>query len=137
MGVEERELAGETVGEGDVIAVEPSDVGAPRQPAAVVERGRDAEVRLVAERPDAPVGVREPFDDRGRAVARAVVHDHELELRERLGEHALDRLCQVAGAVEDGHHDAHARRRSAVVGHAGHATHRGAAARSSRRIPNI
>ena len=114
VSLQKLELARETVWKSDVIRVETGDMRAPRQTATMIERGRDPEIPLVDQQPDARIRGHESLDDGARVVLRAIVHHHELQLLERLCEHAFDRLDQVGPAVEDGQDDAHARRRSAI-----------------------
>ena len=88
----------------DVVRVEARDVAPTRRADADVEGAGEAE-RLVVPQ-DAKPRVLETAEELPRAVDRAVVDDDELEVAERLAEHArhrlVDRRARVAGREDDG-----------------------------------
>jgi hypothetical protein len=91
VGLEDRNLARELVGEPAVVRVEEGQVRAPRLANRSVAGGRAPGV-LLADDPD-PAGV--AVEDRRCVVGRAVVDDEDLDLaRVALREDALERARQ-------------------------------------------
>ena len=83
-----RELALETVWQGDVVRVEPGEIAAASVLDRPVQRGGQAEPLRV--RQDDETRVVDRREHLGRGVGRGVVDDDELELRDGLVEDALD-----------------------------------------------
>ena len=94
------ELPLEPEREGDVVRVEPRHPVALRAVEREVERAREALPLLVAEHDEARVVERR--EHVGGGVGRGVVDDHQLEVLQRLEEHARDRLAEERGAVAHG-----------------------------------
>ena len=100
--VEIAELALQPVGPADVVGREQRDVAAARRAdrrvggvgGAAIGSGEQDDARIV----EAP-------DDRRGAVARPVVHDHQLEIADGLREHTVDRLGDMPGVVVRRHRD--------------------------------
>ncbi len=93
----------------DVVAVESRHVLRPRMAQPQVRRFGDAEVSRGRDDDDARVPRRPSAQHLRRAVGRAVVDDHELEVTEILREDALNRLAHERLAVEDRHEHGDAR----------------------------
>jgi hypothetical protein len=74
-----------------------------------VLRAAGAPAFLLAEEADARI--RELLHDRGAAVGRAVVHDDELKIGERLFENRPDGRIDIAGLIVERHHHGYRRRR--------------------------
>ena len=89
-----------------VVGRRPGEELAARVREAGVERARQAAVLLVHDH-DARIAKR--VEVLARAVGRAVVHDHELEVAVGLGEDAADRFRQETEVVVDREDDRHAR----------------------------
>ena len=93
----------ESPGQRHIVRVEARDVatGGPFQ--TPVERRREAQLLPIREHREPRVGER--GEQRRRLVGRRVVDDDQLEVAERLPEHALDRGRQIEGVVVDGQED--------------------------------
>src|SRR5690606_26977466 len=90
-----------------VVGVEDRDVPAARERDSPVERVERVLVFLVMVA-DPRVG--ETVDDLGRAVGRAVVDDHQLEIVQALAEYAVDGGLDESRVVVRGHHHRDGRR---------------------------
>jgi hypothetical protein len=104
---EERALPREALRPRDVVGIEACDERRAHVREARRQRVRESPGSL---RVHAQPGIRDGGQDRGRPIRRPVVHDDELELAERLAEHAVDRLAHEHLAVADRHEDRHGRR---------------------------
>jgi hypothetical protein len=103
IGVEHGHLAGQPVGQHQVVVGQVGDQLAAGLVQAAVPVADHAQIGLVAQVADARVG--EPGHHLRRLVGRGVVADQQLEVGERLAQAARDRLAQVAGAVARGQRD--------------------------------
>ena len=88
---------------GDVVSVESSHVFATSAFEAPVERGGEAGLLLVPQDHETPVV--DGGEYRRRVVRRCVVDHEQLEIVERLGQHAVDCFRQEARVVVDGQQD--------------------------------
>ena len=95
-----RELKLQPARHRDIVGVEPSDIRAASHIEAAIERGGEAELLVVSEHVQTRVVHR--LENLGRPVGGCVVHDDELELRNRLAEDARNRGSDVRLAVVDG-----------------------------------
>jgi len=96
-------LQPQSVRERDVVGVQARDVATLRRLEAAIERRRQTGPLVVAHQLEPRVG--DTRQDLGRCIGRGVVDDDELEVRQGLTEHAVDRFPDKAGVVVDGHQD--------------------------------
>ena len=106
MRLEEGALPLEPRGQGDVVGVEAGDERSPRAPQRPVERDGEAGPGLPLRHEPR---IAHAGQERGGAVGGAIVHHDQLEIRERLGEHARDRPGEPGGPVADTHEHGHHR----------------------------
>ncbi len=99
-GVEARHHPLEPVWERDVVRVHACNALPAHLVEAEVEGSREPSLTVAAHDPQAIVPDR--VEDDRRLVRRPVVDDHELEVRHRLLQHALERRAKVASPVVDG-----------------------------------
>jgi hypothetical protein len=102
--LEHPELTLESLRERDVVPVHPGEKAPAGLGAGALERRDETRARLM-EDPEAPVTASVDFGDLGRAVHRAVVHDENLEVLERLGREGFERLGDVPRLVPDRQED--------------------------------
>jgi len=102
--VEELDLPCQTIRIGHVVAVEEGEILTTGGIDAGVAPGGDPPVPAVADETDArvPIGPHDVW----ALVGRAVVDHNDLEIRERLGEYAVDGFLDVRAPVVDRDHDA-------------------------------
>ncbi len=107
VGAKPLDLTLEPLGQRDVVRVEAGDVLAARFVEPAVERGGETALPVVAQHGEARVvDLREHG---GRLVGRRVVDREQLEVAERLAQHAVDGLAQKARVVVNGEEDGHER----------------------------
>ena len=75
----------------EVVAVEETQQLRPRRHDPGIARGIASAVAVELHQDHPRVGIL--GDDRGRPVGRAIVHHHQLEIREPLGQNAVDGLA--------------------------------------------
>ena len=112
VGPQALDLALEAFGQRDVVGVEPRDIASAGEVEPAVERGCEAGLMLVPEHPEPLVGDR--VEQRRRPIAGGVVDNDQLEIVQRLFEHAFDREADEALVVVDGEEDGHERHRVSV-----------------------
>ena len=88
---------------GDIVGVEPGHVFPTCAIEAAVERGGETGLLLVPQ--DCETRVVDGGEYRRRVVRRCVVDHEQLEIVERLGQHAVHRFPQEARVVVDGQQD--------------------------------
>jgi hypothetical protein len=91
----------QSVGDGDVVRVEARDVTTLRDVEPAVQRRRQTGLLGIAHHVQA--GIADLGEQLRRRIGRSVVDDDQLEVGQRLSEHALHRLADEAGVVVDGH----------------------------------
>ena len=89
---------------GEVVGVEEREVASARHVQSGVAGGALALVRLM-DNAHAPVECGHAVEQASRAVGGAVVHADELEVGQRLSQHAFHALSDMAGAVVRRHDD--------------------------------
>jgi hypothetical protein len=107
VGVEKRDLAREPLGQRDVVGIEPREDWRPGQLQRRVQRAREPRVRPPLD-PEAAIG--DSAQQLGRRIRRAVVEHDELEIIERLSQHAPNRVLHPRSAVVHSHEHRNARR---------------------------
>ena len=107
------ELPLEPVRQRDVVGIEPRDVGAPGAIQRTIQRPGET-LRVLVANDDEPRIV-EGRENLGRPVARTVVDDEQLEILDRLAQHARDGVAQEALAVL--HREEDRDERSGLGGH--------------------
>jgi hypothetical protein len=85
----------------DVVRVHARQVATPSLPDAEVERSRHAEVAVVREQTNPRVVIAQ--DDGAAGIRRGIIEDEEFEVRESLGQDAVDRLVEELFSVADRH----------------------------------
>jgi hypothetical protein len=103
---QERGLPHQTFGQGHVVGVDPRDQRRPGRSQSTIQRRRLSAARL---RQDGQAPVADRGQTARRTVGRAIVHDDELEVGQRLAQDAPERLVEPRLAVVHGHHHRHAR----------------------------
>ena len=105
-------LSLETLRERDVVRIEPRDVPPLRALETAVERRREPELLVVPQ--DEETWIVGPRKPRGRLVGRGVVDDDELEVRNGLSQHTLDRRRDEAVVVVHGEQHGNERHAASV-----------------------
>ena len=101
VGLEEGELNGETVGEGEVVGIHAGDEGRAGEIDGEVEGGNNATGGGVLD-VEARVGAGDAVEDLGGGVGGTVVDDDDFEIRKGLAEDAVEGAADVACAVAHG-----------------------------------
>ena len=110
MTIEEVHLPLESVGNGNIVRVHPSDVLSPSQPTSPVQCRDHASVLLVKDL-EAIVEFGVLLKDASRVVGGAVIDDDELKFTESLAKDTVKGFPDVFFAVTDCHDDTHQRSR--------------------------